>query len=340
MNYLNKRVLIRVDFNVPLDQNYRITDDTRIRKALPTIVDVLEKGASVILCSHLGRPLKKTNEDGSINIEKFTLRHLIPHLSDLLKREVKFAIDTVGIDAFDKALALQAGEVLLLENTRFEQGEKKADEEMAAKLSKLADFYINDAFGTAHREHASTATVAKYFRKDQKALGLLIQEEILNAKKVMQSPRRPFTAILGGAKVSDKIQLIENLMDFTDNILIGGGMSFTFIKGMGGEIGSSLVEESHLDLARDLIDRAKERKCELHFPEDSVIADEFSNDAQRKIVRSDEIPDGWMGLDIGPQAIKSIHRLLWNLRPFFGTDRLVFLNSIISIRVHLILPKL
>ncbi|MBT8230950.1 MAG: phosphoglycerate kinase [Bacteroidia bacterium] len=314
MEFKNKRVLIRVDFNVPLDKDYKITDDTRIRKALPTIEDILDKGASVILCSHLGRPGKKLNEDGSMNVEKFTLRHLVPHLSALLNREIKFASDTVGSDAFDKALALNPGEVLLLENTRFEKGEKTGDEEMAAKLSKLADIYINDAFGTAHREHASTATVARFFRKDQKGFGLLMRKEIENAEKVMNSPRRPFTAILGGAKVSDKIQLIEKLMDFTDNILIGGGMSFTFIKAMGGQVGSSLLEKSHIDLANDLIARAKERNVDLHFPVDSVIADDFSNDANRNIVPSDEIPEGWMGLDIGPKAIKRYSEIIMDSR--------------------------
>ncbi len=318
-NLNGKKVLIRVDFNVPLDSEYNITDDTRIRKALPTIKYALEQGAAVILCSHLGRPLKKLNEDGSVNINKFTLRHLINHLSDLLAVEVQFAHDCIGEDAFDKALKIASGELLLLENTRFNPGETKGDIEMAARLAKLADVYINDAFGTAHREHASTATVAKFFKKNSKSFGLLMEKEIENADKVMNSPRRPFTAILGGAKVSDKIQLIEKLMDFTDNILIGGGMSFTFIKAMGGSTGNSLLEENQVNLAIDLIDRAKERNVDLYIPIDSIIADGFSNEANIQTVNSDSIPDGWMGLDIGPQAVQQYDQviqdsktILWN----------------------------
>ncbi|NNE27464.1 MAG: phosphoglycerate kinase [Saprospiraceae bacterium] len=318
-NLAGKKVLIRVDFNVPLNASFEITDDTRIRKAIPTITAALDQGAAVILASHLGRPQKKKTDEGQIDIEKFTLRHLKEHLSSLLDLDVQFATDTVGKDAFDKALNLKSGEVLLLENTRFQPGESKGDREMAAKLSKLADSYINDAFGTAHRAHASTATVAEYFKKENKSFGLLMQKEIVNADKVMNSPRRPFTAILGGAKVSDKIQLIEKLMDFTDNILIGGGMSFTFIKAQGGQIGNSLVEDTHIDLALDLMHRAKERNIDIYLPQDSIIADNFSNDANIKVVRSDEIPEGWMGLDIGPEAqktyaevIKSSKTILWN----------------------------
>ena len=318
-NLSGKKVLIRVDFNVPLNASYEITDDTRIRKAIPTIKAALDQGAAVILASHLGRPQKKKTEDGQINVEKFTLRHLVNHLSSLLDVNVKFSSDTIGQDAFDKALNLNPGEVLLLENTRFQAGESKGDREMAAKLAKLADAYVNDAFGTAHRAHASTATVAEYFKKEDKSFGLLMEKEIINADKVMNSPRRPFTAILGGAKVSDKIQLIEKLMDFTDNILIGGGMSFTFIKAKGGQIGNSLVENSHIDLALDLLDRAKERNIDIYLPKDSIIADNFSNDANKQIVDSDDIPDDWMGLDIGPEAQKTysevIHSsktILWN----------------------------
>lgn len=314
-----KKVLIRVDFNVPLDKEQNITDDTRMLKALPTIKEVLSQGAAVILMSHLGRPLKKLKDDGSINVAKFSLRPLVSHLSGLLGTEVLFASDTVGDRAFDLSLALKPGQVLLLENTRFNKGEKTGDIEFATKLSKLADVYINDAFGAAHRAHASTTTVAKYFDPAQKSLGLLMETEIESAKKVLNSPARPFTAILGGAKVSDKIQLIEKLLDFTDNILIGGGMTYTFIKAKYGTIGNSLVEENYVDLAKDLLQKAKDRNVELYLPEDSLIADGFANDANNKSCSSMEIPDGWMGLDIGPKAIETYKKVildsktvLWN----------------------------
>ena len=318
-NLNGKKVLIRVDFNVPLDGSSRITDDTRIRKAIPTIKSVLSQGASVILMSHLGRPLKKLNEDGSINKAKFSLRHIIEHLSTSLDVPVLFARDTVGEDAFDKALRLESGEVLLLENTRFNKGEKKGDDGFAAKLAKLADAFINDAFGAAHRSHASTTTVAKYFEPENKSLGLLMAEEISSAKKVLNSPKRPFTAILGGAKVSDKIQLIDKLLDFCDNLLIGGGMTYTFIKAKNGKTGDSLVENSHIDLAKELLQKAADRNVELILPEDSLCADKFDANAESKICPSMDIPDGWMGLDVGPKAIaqyarviKGSQTVLWN----------------------------
>lgn len=314
-----KKVLIRVDFNVPLNKQHQITDDTRIRKALPTINAALTQGASVILMSHLGRPQKKLREDGSLDVQKFTLRHLVSHLSEALGRDVLFSSDTVGEDAFDKAHSLEPGQVLLLENTRFHKGEKTGDDEYAAKLAKLADAYVNDAFGAAHRAHSSTTTVAKYFEPEAKSLGLLMMEEIASAKKVLNSPRRPFTAILGGAKVSDKIQLIEKLLDFCDNILIGGGMSYTFFAARGGKVGESLVEQSHLDLAKELIRKAEERNVDLYLPQDSVCADKFSADAAVASHNSDDIPEGWMGLDIGPKAITEYTRviagsstILWN----------------------------
>ena len=314
-----KRVLVRVDFNVPLDSEFKITDDTRIRKALPTIKTLLDNGASVILMSHLGRPLKKLNEDGSINKTKFSLRHLVSHLKSATNTEVKFADDCIGQEAFDHANSLQAGEILLLENTRFHKGEKKGDDEMAAKLAKLADIYINDAFGTAHRAHASTTTVAKYFKPSNRSLGLLMESEINNAKKVLNSPKRPATAILGGAKVSDKIQLIERLIDFVNVIIIGGGMSYTFTKAQGGEIGTSLVEDDYLDLALKLLKKADEQGVDIVLPVDNVIATDFSNEAERKTVKSDEIPADWMGLDIGAKSIenfseiiKSSKTILWN----------------------------
>lgn len=322
-NLSGKKVLIRVDFNVPLKSNkeghQEITDDTRMQKALPTIQAALAQNAAVILASHLGRPLKKLNEDGSINKAKFSLKPLVGHLSTLIGKEVKFAEDCIGNDAFDKAGVLQAGEVLLLENTRFEQGEKKGDDEMAAKLAKLADAYINDAFGAAHRAHASNVIVAKYFEPEDKSLGLLMLNEINSAKKILNSPKRPFTAILGGAKVSDKILLIEKLLDNCDNILIGGGMTYTFIQALEGKTGNSLVEKTHIDLAKELIVKAKERNVELYLPEDSLAAKEFSNDAERATYNSMAIPNGWMGLDIGPKAIETYKKVilasstvLWN----------------------------
>ena len=315
----NKKVLVRVDFNVPLDADFKITDDTRIRKALPSIKYLLSNGASVILMSHLGRPLKNKKEDGSLDVQKFTLRHVVEHLAELTETKVHFANDCIGPEAFDKALALNSGEILLLENTRFHEGEKNGSDEMAAKLAKLADLYINDAFGTAHRAHASTTTVAKYFKPNERSLGLLMEAEIANADKVLKSPSRPALAILGGAKVSDKIKLIDRLMEFVNVILIGGGMSYTFIKAAGGSIGNSLVENDYLDLAKELVERAKELNVELLIPEDSLIASGFSNDGDVEIAQSHSIREGWMGLDIGPKAIKNYEAeilraktILWN----------------------------
>ena len=318
-NLSEKKVLIRVDFNVPLNKQFEITDDTRIRKALPTIQAALAQNAAVILMSHLGRPLKKLNDDGTINKEKFSLKHIVANLSKALGKEVIFANDTVGNDAYDKALALQPGQVLLLENTRFDKGEKTGDDEYAAKLAKLADAYINDAFGAAHRAHASTATVAKYFEPAQKSLGLLMLSEINSAKKVLNSPKRPFTAILGGAKVSDKILLIEKLIDFCDYILIGGGMSYTFMLALDGQVGNSIVEKTHVDLAKELMQKAKDRGVELVLPTDTLCADDFSNDANRTIHPTMNIPDGWEGLDVGPDTIEAYKKvimksstILWN----------------------------
>jgi len=314
-----KRVLVRVDFNVPLNKEHQITDDTRIRKALPTIKTLLDNGAAVILMSHLGRPQKKLNDDGSINVKKFSLAHLVDHLKGATGADVKFADDCIGQQAFDKAHTLQAGEILLLENTRFHKGESKGDDDMAAKLAKLADIYINDAFGTAHRAHASTATVAKYFKPSNRSLGLLMESEIQNAKKVLNSPKRPATAILGGAKVSDKIQLIERLIDFVNVIIIGGGMSYTFTKAQGGEIGTSLVEDDYMDLALKLLKKADDQGVDILLPEDNVIATDFSNEAERKTVKSNEIDANWMGLDIGEKSIEAFSKvikesktILWN----------------------------
>ncbi len=318
-NVAAKKVLVRVDFNVPLDSQRVITDDTRILKAIPTIKQLLDNGAAVILMSHLGRPLKKLNDDGSINKEKFSLRHVKSHLGKLLNVDIQFADDCINDEAILKARDLKPGEVLLLENTRFHQGEKSGDIDMAAKLASLADVYVNDAFGAAHRAHASTVTVAKFFKPANRSLGLLMENEIASAKKVLNSPKRPCTAILGGAKVSDKIQLIEKLLDFANKIIIGGGMSYTFIKAQGGDIGDSLVEEDYLDLAKELLQKAKNNNVDFFLPEDSVLADSFSATANSKITASNEIPNGWMGLDIGPKAIEEYTKeilasqtILWN----------------------------
>jgi phosphoglycerate kinase len=319
LDYKGKQVLIRVDFNVPLDSEGNITDDTRIKKAIPTIMHVLEHGGSVILMSHLGRPLKKLNDDGSINKEKFSLFHLVEHLSELLMMEVQFVNDCASDEAALAASKLKEGQVLLLENTRFYPGEEKGDPELAEKLAGLADYFVNDAFGAAHRAHASTATVAKFFTKEHKELGLLMQSEIHNAKKVMYSPERPLTAIIGGAKVSDKIQLIERLIEKANKIIIGGGMAYTFIKAQGGEVGKSLVENDYLDLALRLIEKARNENVDIYLPVDSHIAASFSNDSEHKNCASDNIPEGWMGLDIGINAITSFtsailesKTILWN----------------------------
>jgi len=310
-DFNGKRVLVRVDFNVPLNDRYEITDDTRIRAALPTINRILEGGGMPILMSHLGRP-KDAYE------EKYSLKHLVPHLSELLGREVKFAPDCVGPEAEKMAASLKPGEVLLLENLRFHKEEKKGDENFAARLAKLADVYVNDAFGTAHRAHASTTVVAKFFPED-KMFGYLIENELKHMDKVLHNPEHPFTAIMGGAKVSDKILIIENLLERVDNLIIGGGMVYTFIKARGGNIGKSLVEEDKLDLALHLLEKAKEKNVEVYLPVDNVVADDFSNDANTQVTPVDQVPDGWMGLDIGPETISKYREvimasktILWN----------------------------
>ena len=310
IDFQGKKALIRVDFNVPLDGNYNITDDTRIRKALPTINHVLDNGGAVILMSHLGRPQKKKNSDGSINREKFTLWHVAPRLAELLGRNVGFVKSTVGEAVKIHADRLKSGEVLLLENTRFYKDEAEGGKEFAQQLASLADVYVNDAFGTAHRAHASTTIVAEYFDKDSKSFGKLMEAEITNAEKVLNTPVKPFVAVLGGAKVSDKIQLIEKLLDSCDDIIIGGGMSYTFSKAEGGKIGGSLCEDDYLELAKELKVKAKAKGVNLHFPIDTVIADDFSNNANRKVVNAGEIPDGWEGLDIGPKSIEKFSSVI------------------------------
>ena len=313
LNFKDKKALIRVDFNVPLNsKTYAITDDTRIRAALPTLQKILKDGGAAIVMSHLGRPLKKVKEDGSIDVEKFTLNHVVAHVAKLLNTKVHFCPNTIGKEAEKMAKQLPMGEVLIIENTRFNKGEKKGDEAFAEQLSKLGDVYVNDAFGTAHRAHASTTTVAKYFKKEEKSFGYLMEAEIKNANKVLNNPDRPLTAIIGGAKVSDKMLLLEKLIDFADNVIVGGGMAYTFMKAQGGSIGNSLVEDDRLELANQLIAKAKERGVQLLLPEDSVIADNFSNDACIETKDSKGISNGWMGLDIGAKAIADFSTVIDN----------------------------
>ncbi len=312
-NFKGQKVLIRVDFNVPLNEKYEITDDTRMRAAIPTIKKIIDEGGSVILMSHLGRP-----KDGPS--EKYSLKHLINHLIGLLGGiPVSFAEDCLGNEAQQAAKKLQPKEVLLLENLRFHKEEEKGDEKFAEQLAKLGDVYINDAFGTAHRAHASTAIIAKYFPAGKKMFGLLMESEIASAEKVLHESEKPFVAIIGGAKVSDKILIIENLLDRATDIIIGGGMAYTFMKATGGKIGKSLCEDDKLDTANDLIKKAEGKNVCIHLPSDSLIADNFSNDADTSMAPSNNIPDGWMGLDIGPNAsrqfsnvIKHSKTILWN----------------------------
>ncbi len=313
-NFSGHKALIRVDFNVPLDADFNITDDTRITATIPTIKKILADGGSVILMSHFGRP-KDGPED------KFSLKHLVNHLQDLLGGDSKvfFAEDCIGTQAGMTATMLRPGEVLLLENLRFYKEEEKGDEAFAEKLSKLGDVYVNDAFGTAHRAHASTAVIAKYFEADKKMFGLLMEAEVKSAEKVLHQSQKPFCAIIGGAKVSDKILIIENLLERASDIIIGGGMAYTFIKARGGKIGNSLCEDDRLDTALEILEKAKQKNVSIHLPETSVIADKFDANANTKDCPSDAIPDGWLGLDIGPKAvgifsevIKNSKTILWN----------------------------
>ena len=319
-NFKGKKAIIRVDFNVPLGAQYEVTDDTRIRGALPTIRKVLQDGGSAILMSHLGRP--KSGPE-----EKFSLKHVIPVLSDHLDREINFAEDCIGEETKNMADNLKPGEILLLENLRFHSAENKikteedkaATREFARKLSTYADVYVNDAFGTAHRAHASTAVIADFFDEDSKMFGYLINKEIKAMDKVLHHADKPFTAIMGGAKVSDKLLVIENLLDKVDNLIIGGGMTYTFIKARGGEIGNSLCEDDKLDVARDLVKKAEEKGVNLIFPVDQVLADKFENDATTEEAPIDQGKEGTMGLDIGEESITQFSRIimdsktiLWN----------------------------
>ena len=333
-NFAGKKAFVRVDFNVPLDAEFNITDDTRIRAALPTLKKILADGGSLIIGSHLGRPKKVE--------DKFSLRHILAHVSKCLGVEVQFADDCVGADAVAKAAALKGGEALLLENLRFyaeEEGKprglaedasdeekvaakkaiKESQKEFTKKLAALADCYVNDAFGTAHRAHASTALIAEYFDKDNKMFGYLMGKEVDAVNKVMQDIKRPFTAIMGGSKVSSKIDIIENLLGKVDNLILTGAMTYTFVKAEGGNIGNSLCEDDKLDLAREIVAKAKANGVNLVLSTDSKIADAFSNDANTTYASNDNIPDGWIGMDIGPdsikafcEVIKSSKTILWN----------------------------
>jgi phosphoglycerate kinase len=303
-NFNGKKTLIRVDFNVPLDEEFTVTDTNRIDAAIPTIKKILNDGGSVILMSHLGRP-----KEGPTN--KYSLKHLVGYLEKVLGVPVKFADDCIGDQAKELSKGLKGGEVLLLENLRFYKQEEKGDEEFAAKLASLGDVYVNDAFGTAHRAHASTAIIAKFF-PENKMFGYIMEEEVKSIDRVLKNTERPFTAILGGAKVSGKIEIINNLIDKVDNLLIGGGMMFTFIKGLGGEVGASMVEDDLLQLARETSDKAEANNVKLYIPQDSIIADAFTNDAEHWESSSTSIPEGWMGLDIGPKAIAAYREVILN----------------------------
>lgn len=311
-NFSGLKALVRVDFNVPLDEELKITDDTRMRASLPTIHKILKDGGAVILMSHLGRP--KTGPE-----YKFSLRHLVGHLSELVGTNVAFANDTIGTEPKTMAGNLQPGEVLLLENLRFHEAETKGDRGFAESLAQLADVYVNDAFGTAHRAHASTTIVADFFDADHKLFGYLMEAEVVNAEKVLHGAEAPFTAILGGAKVSDKIMVIENLIPRVNNLIIGGGMAYTFKKAKGGNIGNSLVEEDKLDLAREIINKCEAAGVKLYLPKDAIAADKFDAEANTQEVRGNQIPNGWMGLDIGPEAVAEFREviagsktILWN----------------------------
>jgi phosphoglycerate kinase len=311
-NFSGKKVLIRVDFNVPLNEQFSITDDTRMRAAIPTIKKILDDGGSCILMSHLGRPKEGPSE-------KYSLKHLVPHLSELLGGvKVHFASDCIGGPATVAAANLKPGEVLLLENLRFHKQEEKGDETFAKQLASLGDFYVNDAFGTAHRAHASTAVIAKFF-PGNKCFGFVMSGELASVDKVLNGASKPFTAIMGGAKVSDKIIILEQLINKADNIIIGGGMAFTFVKAQGGNVGKSLVEEDRIPNALNILENAKKRGVNIYIPVDAVCADNFSNDANRKTCEVKNIPDGWMGLDIGPETekiyagvIADSKTILWN----------------------------
>jgi len=309
-NFQDKKALIRVDFNVPLDANFSVTDTTRIVSAKPTIIKILEDGGSCILMSHLGRPKGVQDE--------FSLKHIVSKIEDILGVEVKFANNCVGEEATEKAAALQPGEILLLENLRFHEEETKGDRDFAQQLARLGDIYVNDAFGTAHRAHASTTIVAEFF-KDAKCFGRLLAMEIESIKKVMDNGEKPVLAVLGGAKVSSKITVIENILDKVDHLIIGGGMTFTFVKAQGGSVGDSICEDDKMELALEIMKQAKAKGVKIHLPVDVIAADAFSNDANTQICDVMHIPDGWQGLDAGPRSLENFDAvvnkcktILWN----------------------------
>jgi phosphoglycerate kinase len=310
INFSGKKALIRVDFNVPLDENFNVTDANRIEAAKSTIDKILNDGGSVILMSHLGRPKAKE--------EKYSLKHIVSKVSEVLGRPVIFATDCIGSEAEEKARNLKSGEVLLLENLRYYKEEEAGDVEFSKKLAQLGDVYVNDAFGTAHRAHASTTIIAQFFPND-KYFGHLLAKEIESLDRVLKNSEKPVTAILGGSKVSSKITVIENILDKIDHLIIGGGMTFTFIKALGGQIGNSICEDDKLDLALDILAKAKEKNVSVHLPVDMVIADAFSNDANTKTANVNEIPDGWQGLDVGEKTLENFKQvildsktILWN----------------------------
>ena len=304
-DFTGKRAIIRVDFNVPLDkETLEVTDDTRIRAAIPTIQHILKNGGSVVLMSHLGRP-KDADDD------KYSLRHIVGKVSELLGIPIGFADDCISEKAFEMSANLPAGEVLLLENLRYYKHETSGSESFAEQLAKHGDVYVNDAFGTAHREHASTAVIAKFFPND-KMFGFLLEAEIKSVDRVLNSTEKPLTAIVGGAKVSSKIVIIERLLDKVDNLIVGGGMAYTFVKAVGGEVGNSLVEDDYLEMARDIIAKAKANGVNLYIPTDTVITDKFSNDSKKQTVAIDKIPAGWMGLDVGPETAKECAKIIEN----------------------------
>lgn len=303
-NFNNKKAIIRVDFNVPLNDQFQVTDDNRIVAAKPTIDKIVNQGGIAILMSHLGRP-KNGPED------QFSLKHIVSKVEEVLDRKVTFVNDSVGADVEKVVADAKAGDVILLENLRFYKEEEAGDEAFAEKLSKLGDIYVNDAFGTAHRAHASTTIVAKFF-PNNKCFGLLLAKEIESIDKVLNSTEKPVTAVLGGSKVSSKITIIENILDKVDHMIIGGGMMFTFIKAQGGKIGSSLVEDDKMELALEILEKAKAKNVQIHIPVDVVAADAFSNDANTQIVPANEIPDGWQGLDVGPKTLEQFNKVIMN----------------------------
>ena len=309
-NFENKKALIRVDFNVPLNDKFEVTDATRIVSAKPTIIKILEDGGSCVLMSHLGRPKGVQDE--------FSLRHIVDEIEDIIGVDVKFVSNCIGQEAEAAANNLKPGEILLLENLRFHDEEKKGDKDFAEQLSKLGDIYVNDAFGTAHRAHASTTIVAQFF-PDNKCFGTLLAQEIVSIKKVMETGEKPVLAILGGAKVSSKITVIENILPKVDHLIIGGGMSFTFIKAQGGKIGNSICEDDKMELALDILKQAKEQNVQIHLPVDVLAANDFSNEAKTQVCDINNIPDGWQGLDCGPRSkqnfdevVMKCKTILWN----------------------------